>query len=486
MGNEKNVDKKQSVEQSIITFPIVGFLIGFLFLIAFYTVAFLQASNLSSGKSFLDMVLSLHKINPTLFIADSLPLALTIIGFLSGAAQRRKLVGMKRLQAALEQQSRRMRSIQFLYTVMFDKSNDCLFVTVPEGEIVDINPAGARLLRIDTLAERKLESREDLSEILKAKRLSARSIYINEEDRKHLLEELRKNGKVSNITVRLRRLNGETFDALVSGFMEETSDGQPLIFGKIIDLGNVKQAEILLRRANEQLEKKNEELVKAFSELQALKVRYENRNKDLENLNQQLNLANRLLSDLAVTDGLTGLFNHKHFMGLLEKEWERSRRSKNSFCVIMIDVDYFKAFNDKWGHQLGDQALKSLARTIKRQTRSYDMVARYGGEEFSLLLPDTDLNTCYTVAQRIRKAVEKKALLIKSENTKVHLTVSVGVTIFLPEEDDPRTSEQVLQDADVALYLSKNRGRNRVEMYRRDMLSEAATVVPIPELNGEE
>ena len=189
---------------------------------------------------------------------------------------------------------------------------------------------------------------------------------------------------------------------------------------------------------------------------------------------------------MAFTDGLTGLYNHKHFMELLEKEWERAHRSKRSFCVIMIDVDYFKAFNDKWGHQLGDQALKSLANTIKKQTRSYDIVARYGGEEFSLVLPETELNTCYTVAQRIRKAVEKKVLLIKSQDEKVVITVSIGVTIFLPDQDDPRTFEQVLQDADVALYLAKNRGRNRVEMYRRDVLSESAVVVPIPELNGEE
>lgn len=189
---------------------------------------------------------------------------------------------------------------------------------------------------------------------------------------------------------------------------------------------------------------------------------------------------------MAITDGLTGLYNHKHFMGLLEKEWERARRSKNNFCVIMIDVDYFKSFNDKWGHQMGDQALKSLAKTISSQTRSYDIVARYGGEEFGLILPETDLNTCYTVAQRIRKGVEKKALLIKSQDTKVHLTVSIGVTIYLPDQDDPRTAEQVLQDADVALYLAKNKGRNRVEMYRRDVLSESAKVVPIPEFNSNE
>ena len=217
-----------------------------------------------------------------------------------------------------------------------------------------------------------------------------------------------------------------------------------------------------------------------------MKVRFENRNKDLERLNQRLDYANKMLSKLAITDGLTGLYNHKHFMELLKKEWERSQRSKRSFCVIMIDVDYFKSFNDKYGHQLGDQALKSLAKTIRSQTRSYDIVARYGGEEFGLILPETDLNTCYTVAQRIRKAVEKKTLYIKSQDVKVHLTVSVGVTIFLPEEDDSRTFEQVLQDSDVALYLAKNQGRNKVEMYRRDVLSESAKVVPIPELNGEE
>ena len=482
MGNNQKIKTKKSLG----TFPVAGFIVGLLFVAVAYAVVYLTRSNFPSDKPFWDMIKFFHETNPVLFVIDSLPLVLAWIGLFVRVRQIGGSAGLKKLQIQLKRKERELETVRFLYNIMFEKTEDCLFIALPEGDFIDINQSGADLMKIDALADEKLESKEEIIEVLKRRKLNIQSVFVNEEERERVLEKLRSDGSVSNIQVRLRRFNGEMFNGLLSGFMGEGPDGHALIVGKIVDLNRVKQAELLLRKVNEQLEKKNEELVKAFSELQAMKVRFEKRSKDLERLNQQLDYANKLLSEMAITDGLTGLYNHKHFMRLLEREWERARRSKNNFCVIMIDVDYFKAFNDKWGHQMGDQALKSLARTISSQTRSYDIVARYGGEEFGLILPETDLNTCYTVAQRIRKGVEKKTLLIKSQDAKVRLTISVGVTIYLPEEDDPRTAEQVLQDADVALYLAKNKGRNRVEMYRRDMLAESAKVVPIPEINGNE
>jgi len=468
------------------TFPITELIVGLLFVAVAYAVAYMTRSNFPSEKPFWDMIKLLHETNPVLFVIDGLPLILAWIGLFVRIRRMGSSTDLKKLQIQMEQQERELEAVRYLYTVMFEKTEDCLFVALAEGDFIDINQSGVSLMKIDALMGAKLKSKKDIIEIMKRRKLNIQSVFANEEERKRVLEKLRSDGSVSNVQVRLRRFNGEMFNGLLSGFMGEGPDGHALIVGKIVDLNRVKQAEFLLRKVNEQLEKKNKELVKAFSELQALKVRFENRSKDLERLNQRLDYANKLLSEMAITDGLTGLYNHKHFMRLLEKEWERARRSKSSLCVIMIDVDYFKAFNDKWGHQMGDQALKSLAKTISSQTRSYDIVARYGGEEFGLILPETDLNTCYTVAQRIRKGVEKKTLLIKSQDARVHLTVSVGVTIYLPEEDDPRTAEQVLQDADVALYLAKNKGRNRVEMYRRAVLSESAKVVPIPGFNDNE
>ncbi len=479
-------DTKIEAGHSVAAHLLGGFLLGLVFWGAAYAYLYFGPVYFSLDKGFLPAMRTLHQKYAILVILDSLPVCLAIVGLLLGLAHKRGLSSLRAKVEDLKRQNQQLRTYKFLYSVMFEKTNDCLIITTPQGDIVDLNEGGARLLEIDSLSDEKPDSKEARMKILKNARITAKSIYVNEEDRHRILEELNEKGSISNVQIPLRRFNGETFDAIFSGFLGEIENGQPLIFGRIIDLGDMKQAELLLRKANEQLEKKNKELLNAFSELQTLKVRFENRNKDLERLNQRLDYANKMLSKLAITDGLTGLYNHKHFMELLKKEWERSQRSKRSFCVIMIDVDYFKSFNDKYGHQLGDQALKSLAKTIRSQTRSYDIVARYGGEEFGLILPETDLNTCYTVAQRIRKAVEKKTLYIKSQDVKVHLTVSVGVTIFLPEEDDSRTFEQVLQDSDVALYLAKNQGRNKVEMYRRDVLSESAKVVPIPELNGEE
>ena len=483
MGSQNNKMPRESIK----TFPMGGFILGFFFMAIAYAILYLfKTVNFTTGHSLWMTLRTLHGENPVLFVVDSLPVVLGFVGLVVGIKQEAKFERLKTLRMTLEQQNRRLKSIQSLYTIIFERTDDGLLVTTKEGEIIDINWTGAKLLGITSLTSKKPESKDVLIEILKRNRINVKTVFADEEERERILERLEKKGSLSNAQVELKRFKGKPFNAMLSGFLGESSNGGSLIFWRIIDLSHVKQAELLLRNANEQLEKKNEELIKAFSELQALKVQFENRSKEFERANKQLKIANKMLSDMAYTDGLTGLYNHKHFMELLEKEWERAQRSKSSFCVVMIDVDYFKTFNDKWGHQLGDKALQSLANTIKKQTRSYDIVARYGGEEFSLVLPETELNTCYTVAQRIRRAVEKKILLIKSQDEKVSLTVSVGVTIFLPDQDDPRTYEQVLQDADVALYLAKNRGRNRVEMYRRDFLAESAVVVPIPELNGKE
>lgn len=472
------IEEKVKTIQTPAVFSLSGFVLGLFIVVGAYAIQYSTMSYFLEKGSFWAAIKLFHAKNPVLFLIDNVPLILAIAGALIGKKQLEKLMYLKNLHKLLNDRDRQLKSLQFRNAEMFEKVDDCLLITTPEGKVLDINEAGIKLLKINALLDKKPASREELVKLLRENRVMAQNVYTDKEDRPRILSELKKNGVVSNYQVKLKRFNGEVFDALLTASMKKNQEGQALIFGRIIDLTSVKQAEVLLKKANALLENKNKELMKAFSEIQVLKVQQEKRNKELARLNGELQQANRLLAEMAITDGMTRLYNHRHFMVLLRKEWERSRRNKTSFGVLMIDIDHFKSFNDRWGHQIGDQALKSVAKVMKSQTREYDVVARYGGEEFSAILPEADMATCYAVAKRINRTIDKKTLLIGSEKKKAHLTVSIGVSIFLPDMEDPRSNEQLLQDADAALYIAKNRGRNRVETYRRDSLFKTAKAVP--------
>ncbi len=160
--------------------------------------------------------------------------------------------------------------------------------------------------------------------------------------------------------------------------------------------------------------------------------------------------------DRAQRDALTGLGNHGHFWSSLETETKRAARHGRDLALVMIDVDAFKAFNDRWGHLQGDSALVSVAHAIAERTRAHDLSCRYGGEEFAVILPETDLAGGTAFAEKIRQAVEAQAIGAEAENP---LTVSVGVAYL----DSPETGPaELVERADVELYRAKALGRNRV------------------------
>jgi diguanylate cyclase (GGDEF)-like protein len=161
---------------------------------------------------------------------------------------------------------------------------------------------------------------------------------------------------------------------------------------------------------------------------------------------------------LAVTDGLTRLYNHRHFYELMEQEFHRTKRYQSNVSLIMIDIDFFKQINDTYGHQVGDDILKELAQVIGAQMREVDILARYGGEEFAALLPQTSIEQAGVVAERIRSAVEKNEFATSKGIIKI--TVSLGLAGF-PEMDITNQVELV-QEADKALYRAKELGKNRV------------------------
>ena len=174
---------------------------------------------------------------------------------------------------------------------------------------------------------------------------------------------------------------------------------------------------------------------------------------ELASANETLKVKNTELEQLSVTDGLTGLTNHRSLMQRLKEEALRSERNKNAFVVIMADVDHFKEYNDSFGHPEGDEVLKKVAAILKDSTRTMDCTARYGGEEFAVLLPETEMSGALEVAERIRARVES------SQFTGRSVTLSLGVAEFPKDGDTPQA---IIKTADKALYIAKRGGRNQV------------------------
>lgn len=177
-------------------------------------------------------------------------------------------------------------------------------------------------------------------------------------------------------------------------------------------------------------------------------------------LARKLDSANRELTRLSAVDGLTGIANRRQFDEALSREWRRCLRSREPLSLLMGDVDFFKQFNDRYGHQAGDECLKTVAETLRgKLRRPADIVARYGGEEFAAILPDTGSEGAMLVAETMRSAVQALGLPHESSVAGV-VTVSIGVASLVPQltEGMPR----LLSAADWALYEAKRQGRNCV------------------------
>ncbi len=164
---------------------------------------------------------------------------------------------------------------------------------------------------------------------------------------------------------------------------------------------------------------------------------------------------------LAITDGLTSLYNRRYFQQVLEREFSRAKRYKDDLSLVLIDIDHFKHVNDTYGHQFGDKTLAEISKIIKNGLRKTDFVARYGGEEIVAILPETSLKTIFVPIERLRKSIEEKKL--RHEDRDVSITVSIGVACLT---NDTKNEQDLIQRADQALYTAKENGRNRVEYYR--------------------
>ncbi|MBU4185929.1 MAG: diguanylate cyclase [Proteobacteria bacterium] len=173
------------------------------------------------------------------------------------------------------------------------------------------------------------------------------------------------------------------------------------------------------------------------------------------------------LQELAITDGLTTLYNSRYFYKQLDSEVDRSKRYNHPLTLLFMDIDYFKHYNDTYGHMEGDKVLARFGKVIKSCLRKMDTAYRYGGEEFTVILPETSRDEVMTVAERIKDAIKNEKFSPQSGES-ISMTISIGVAQYCPGE---RISTFV-QRADKAMYLSKQRGRNQISTIFSDECSE--------------
>jgi diguanylate cyclase (GGDEF)-like protein len=225
-----------------------------------------------------------------------------------------------------------------------------------------------------------------------------------------------------------------------------------------------------IRSASDTMAEEN--LDDLLSEITKLKNTNEELMESLSEVREELSSKEEVLRDLenmAQTDPLTQLFNRRSWNKQLEEEFERSSRYGHVFSIIILDVDYFKRFNDFYGHPVGDAILRKLGALLKEIVRKIDTVFRYGGEEFTILLPETNLFAARIVAERIQKKINTTVFVDAKKMLELKVTASIGVT----DSVGYTSPSAILEAADQALYLSKQSGRNCIRT-ASDLLTETS------------
>ena len=176
--------------------------------------------------------------------------------------------------------------------------------------------------------------------------------------------------------------------------------------------------------------------------------------------NNELARVNQVLHGLAIRDGLTELYNHRHINEVLDKEIEKAKIGDTDVSLIFVDVDKFKNFNDEHGHQIGDVILRELSSLMRENVRKKDIVARWGGEEFVVVSPGTDEKTAALLAESLRGTVESHAFMVNELESDIPITISAGVASLRRQ----KVKSDLIEAADTALYVAKDNGRNQVRV----------------------
>ncbi|NCN08749.1 MAG: diguanylate cyclase [Leptospira sp.] len=195
--------------------------------------------------------------------------------------------------------------------------------------------------------------------------------------------------------------------------------------------------------------------------------RRKKREEELLETTRILNMTNRFLEKISSHDPLTNIYNRRYFDQFMESEWNNIPKNKQALSLLMIDIDFFKSYNDEYGHQAGDTALKKFSNMlIELVTRTRDVVSRYGGEEFAIILPQTDTRGANFIADEICKKIYSMKLLHKHSPFENCLTCSIGVATELPENWKKNNMNELILKADKALYKAKEKGRNQAVVYQ--------------------
>ncbi len=209
-----------------------------------------------------------------------------------------------------------------------------------------------------------------------------------------------------------------------------------------------------LEQKNCQLETEIQTRLKAQQELQRI-------NRDLDLANKELDYANHQLRLAVNHDGLTKIANRRRFDEYFEQTWLQALRDQSTLTLILCDIDYFKLFNDTYGHVEGDRCLQQVAETLETVIkRPMDLAARYGGEEFAMILPNTNLQGGLVIAENLLTAIQQLGISHASSPVRDHLTLSIGISTLMPTPE--RTAQTLLTAADIALYEAKQLGRARI------------------------
>ena len=304
-----------------------------------------------------------------------------------------------RMQEELNRLNDRLRESEEKYRSLFENVSEGIFIAQLDGQFLDVNPALAQVLGYPTSAE-----------FMRAHYEEPVWPFLDQDERERFLGALAAHGQVNHLQLRLMRRDGETIWVEVNARAgAESRMPVVMVEGMLFDITERKRM--------------------------------------LEELRY-----------LATIDGLTGLYNRRHFLELCKRELLRVHRYNLETGLLMLDADHFKKINDTHGHDVGDEVLRLIARLCKSQLREADIVGRVGGEEFAVLLPQTGLPAAIEAAERLRKAIAQTTLPLASGRV-LRCTVSIGVCALASQN---AKIEELLKAADQALYTAKRNGRNQV------------------------
>lgn len=256
-------------------------------------------------------------------------------------------------------------------------------------------------------------------------------------------------GHVEELFINLKDSGGHSIPYILNG-RRFNDEGTEVIDCVLVQMSKRIDYELELRAAKKQIEEAYWEKDQALASLKQIHAEIEQKQAELLELNATL-------VELSMTDKLTGLRNRRYFQEQLEEQMWRCGAGGQPFSLLIIDIDYFKAVNDTWGHQAGDEVLEKLGGLLRFYSREKDTVARYGGEEFVLILPDMDAAESRLVAENLRHEIAEAVWNVG------RLTVSIGIATYTGDDSDA----SLLKKADEALYASKENGRNRIT-HRQD------------------